>query len=58
MSWFTPCQDLETKVRLDISAANVFDAWAYEREIALRFITPGKSTENSLVEWFNRRLRD
>jgi putative transposase len=38
--------------------ANAFDAWAYEREIALHFITPGKPTENSFIESFNGRLRD
>lgn len=38
--------------------ANVFDAWAFERGIALHFITPGRPTENSFIESFNGRLRD
>jgi putative transposase len=38
--------------------ANVFDAWAYERQIALHFITPGRPTENSFIESFNGKLRD
>jgi putative transposase len=38
--------------------ANVFDAWAYERGIALHFITPGRPTENSFIESFNGKLRD
>jgi putative transposase len=39
-------------------SANVFDAWAFERGIALHFITPGRPTENGLIESFNGRLRD
>jgi putative transposase len=38
--------------------ANVFDAWAYERGIALHFITPGRPTENGFIESFNGKLRD
>ena len=33
--------------------ANAFDAWAYARGIAVHFITPGKPTENGIVESFN-----
>lgn len=38
--------------------ANVFDAWAYERGITLHFITPGRPTENGVIESFNGKLRD
>ena len=38
--------------------ANVFDAWAYDRKIALHFITPGRPTENGFIESFNGKLRD
>ena len=34
------------------------DQWAYERGIALRFIEPGKSVQNAVMESFNGRLRD
>lgn len=38
--------------------ANAFDAWAWARGIAVHFITPGKPTENGIVESFNGKLRD
>jgi putative transposase len=38
--------------------SNLFDAWAHARGIAVHFITPGKPTENGIVESFNGRLRD
>lgn len=34
------------------------DQWAYEREIQLRFIEPGKPVQNAVMESFNGRLRD
>lgn len=34
------------------------DQWAYEREIQLRFIEPGKPVQNAVIESFNGRLRD
>ena len=34
------------------------DAWAAQRGVRLRFITPGKPTENAFVESFNGRFRD
>lgn len=37
--------------------ANAFDAWAHARGIALHFITPGKPTENGMIESFNGKLR-
>ena len=37
---------------------NAFDAWAWGRAIAVHFITPGKPTENGIVESFNGKLRD
>ena len=38
--------------------ANAFDAWAYERGIAVHFITPGRPVENAVIESFNGKLRD
>jgi len=38
--------------------SRVLDQWAYARGIQLRFIQPGKPTQNSFVESFNGRLRD
>ncbi len=32
--------------------------WAYENNVALRFIEPGKPNQNAYVESFNGRLRD
>jgi putative transposase len=34
------------------------DAWAYERNVKLHFINPGKPVENAYVESFNGRFRD
>ncbi len=38
--------------------SNQFDAWAYERRIAVHFITPGRPVENAVIESFNGKLRD
>jgi putative transposase len=38
--------------------SNHFDAWAYDRGIAVHFITPGQPTENGVIESFNGKLRD
>jgi putative transposase len=38
--------------------SNRFDAWAYERGIAVHFITPGRPVENAVIESFNGNLRD
>ncbi|MGQ0639526.1 MAG: transposase, partial [Gemmatimonadaceae bacterium] len=35
-----------------------FDQWAHQRDIALRFIRPGKPIEHCYIESFNGRLRD
>src|SRR4029453_15047679 len=34
------------------------DAWAYARDITLRFIRPGRPIENAYVESFNGKFRD
>ena len=36
----------------------ILDAWAYEKGVELRFIEPGKPTQNAFVESFNGRFRD
>ena len=36
----------------------VLDAWAYERNVELAFIDPGKPAQNAYIESFNGRLRD
>lgn len=38
--------------------SNAMDAWAYEREIKLHFIRPGKPVDNAYMESFNGKLRD
>ena len=38
--------------------SNRFDAWAYDRGIAVYFITPGRPVENAVIESFNGKLRD
>jgi putative transposase len=34
------------------------DAWAYQRQIYLRFIRPGKPVDNAYIESFNGKFRD
>ena len=36
----------------------VLDQWAHENGVQLRFITPGRPSENGYIESFNGRLRD
>lgn len=38
--------------------SRALDAWAYSRGVGLRFIEPGKPTQNAYIESFNGRLRD
>lgn len=35
-----------------------FDAWAYDRGVAIDYIMPGKPTQNGYIESFNGKLRD
>ena len=39
-------------------AGKVLDAWAYETDVRLAFIRPGKPVENAYIESFNGRFRD
>ncbi len=39
-------------------AGQVLAAWAYQRGVRLRFITPGKPIENAYIESFNGKFRD
>lgn len=39
-------------------AGKALDQWAYERNVRLRFIEPGKPVQNAFVESFHGRLRD
>jgi putative transposase len=39
-------------------AGKALDQWAYERRVCLRFIEPGKPTQNAFVESLQGRLRD
>jgi putative transposase len=36
----------------------VLDSWAYERNVRLSFIRPGKPNENAYIESFNGKFRD
>ena len=38
--------------------SKALDAWAYEHEVKLDFIRPGKLLENAVIESFNGRFRD
>jgi putative transposase len=38
--------------------SKALDAWAYEHEVKLDFIRPGKPVDNCFIESFNARLRD
>jgi putative transposase len=38
--------------------SKALDQWAYERGVELRFIRPGRPTENCIIESFNGRFRD
>lgn len=38
--------------------SRLFDQWAYDRRIRLRFIAPGKPVQNAHIESFNGRFRD
>ena len=38
--------------------SKALDQWAYEKDVTLAFIRPGKPIENCFVESFNGRLRD
>lgn len=39
-------------------ASKALDAWAYEHDVKLDFIRPGKPVENAVIESFNGRFRD
>lgn len=39
-------------------SGNDLDLWAHENNVQIRFIRPGKPTENAYIESFNGRLRD
>ncbi|MDP9472512.1 MAG: IS3 family transposase, partial [Chloroflexota bacterium] len=39
-------------------AGKALDQWAYEQNVRLRFIEPGKPIQNAFVESFHGRLRD
>ncbi len=39
-------------------AGRVLDAWAYQHEVTLRFIRPGRPVENAYIESFNGKFRD
>ncbi len=41
-----------------IDTGRVLGAWAYDKGVELRFIEPGKPTQNAFVESFNGRFRD
>ncbi len=38
--------------------SRVLDQWAYEHGVQLRFIDPGKPSQNAFIESFNGRFRD
>ena len=39
-------------------AGRVLDAWAYDHQVTLDFIEPGKPTQNAHMESFNGKFRD
>jgi len=38
--------------------SQVVDQWAYENQVQLHFITPGRPMENGFIESFNGKFRD
>lgn len=38
--------------------SKALDEWAYRQQLQLRFIAPGKPTQNAYVESFNGKFRD
>jgi len=38
--------------------SRVMDSWAYQHQVRLDYIRPGKPTENGYIESFNGKLRD
>jgi len=40
------------------STSRRVDQWAYEQDVELHFITPGKPVENAYIESFNGKFRD
>ena len=38
--------------------SKALDLWAYENKVKLRFIQPGKPTQNAYIESFNGKFRD
>jgi len=38
--------------------SKALDSWAYQRDVGLHFIRPGKPVENAYIESFNGKLRD
>lgn len=52
---------LPTSVTVDNGpefAGKTLDKWAYQRQLQLRFIEPGKPQQNAYVESFNGKFRD
>lgn len=41
-----------------VGVSKALDLWAFENKVKLRFIQPGKPTQNAYVESFNGKLRD
>ena len=39
-------------------AGQALDAWAYQRQVRLHFIEPGKPVQNAFIESFNGKFRD
>ncbi len=39
-------------------AGRALDTWAYQHQVQLRFIQPGKPVQNAYIESFNGKLRD
>ena len=39
-------------------AGQALDVWAYERQVRLHFIEPGKPVQNAFIESFNGKFRD
>jgi putative transposase len=38
--------------------SRLLDQWAFEQDVELRLIQPGKPTQNGFIESFNGRFRD
>lgn len=61
INFFESLPKLPTKLRCDNGpemSSREFMSWAYDNNIAIEYIQPGKPVQNAFIESFNSRFRD